>query len=78
MDRPIKKDYSYPTTVTMPSETYNKQLADVSSSQYKTLLNKLEIMVIVHSPRRRFLFSIARTVGVTHANEIPPNVIVFW
>ena len=48
---PSKDYFSYPTTFTMPNETYNKQLADVSSAQYKALFKKLEMMVILHSPR---------------------------
>ncbi|KAK2173527.1 hypothetical protein NP493_869g01030 [Ridgeia piscesae] len=46
MDKPSKKEYSYPTTFTMPKKTYNKQLADVSSAQYKTLFNELNIMML--------------------------------
>jgi len=47
-DKPSKEEFSYPTKFTMPNEIYNKQLADVSSSQYKALFKKLEIMVILH------------------------------
>ena len=48
MDKPSKEEFSYPTKFTMPNETYNKQLADVSSSQYKALFKKLEINVSLH------------------------------